>query len=254
MINKLSALVIVHNEEKQLYECLKTINFADEIIVILDKCSDSSEEIAKKFTKKIFHGSWKIEGDRRNYGIKKCSNPWVFESDADERVPKLLQKEIRECIDEDIHDYFLIPVNNYIGKNIVKYGWGAYFGKSSYPGLFKKDNKLWGKQRVHPKLTLIGRKGFTLQNSIEHYYCKDISDMLIKLDKYSSARALDLLEQKKNTENSIKNFRRLFSRFWKCFILRKGYKEKNIGLIIAIMASLYPLLSYAKYLFLKKND
>jgi hypothetical protein len=77
--------------------------------------------------------------------------------------------------------------------------------------------------------------------------------MLIKLDKYSSARALDLLEQK-NTENSMKNFRRLFSRFWKCFILRKGYKEKNIGLMIAIMASLYPLLSYAKYLFLKKND
>ena len=121
------------------------------------------------------------------------------------------------------------------------------------PLSFKKENKLWGKQRVHPKLTLMGRKGFTLQNAIKHYYCKNISDMLIKLDKYSSARALDLLEQK-NTENSMKNFRRLFSRFWKCFILRKGYKEKNIGLMIAIMASLYPLLSYAKYLFLKKND
>ena len=253
MTNKLSALIIVHNEGKQLNECLKTISFADEIIVILDKCSDSSEEIAKKFTKNIFRGSWQLEGDRRNYGIKKCSNSWVFEIDADERVPVLLQNEIRKCIDRNIYDYFLIPVNNYIGKNIVKYGWGAYFGKSSYPGLFKKDNKVWGKQRVHPKLILIGRKGFTLQNAIKHYYCKNISDMLIKLDKYSSARALDLLEQK-NTENSMKNFRRLFSRFWKCFILRKGYKEKNIGLMIAIMASLYPLLSYAKYLFLKKND
>ena len=252
MINKLSALIVVHNEEKQLEECLMTLKFADEIVVILDKCSDGSEEIAKKFTKNIFLGSWKIEGDRRNYGIKKCSYPWVFEIDADERVTKSLQKEIRRCIDDTIYDYFLIPVNNYIGKSLVKFGWGAYFGKSSYPGLFKKNNKFWGKQRVHPKLKLIGKKGFTFQNPIEHYYCKNISDMLIKLDKYSSSRALDLLEQE-NKETSMKNFRRLFSRFWKCFILRKGYKEKNIGLIIAIMASLYPLLSYAKYLFLKKK-
>mgnify|MGYP001267315493 FL=1 len=129
MTNKLSALIIVHNEGKQLNECLKTISFADEIIVILDKCSDSSEEIAKKFTKNIFRGSWQLEGDRRNYGIKKCSNSWVFEIDADERVPILLQNEIRKCIDRNIYDYYLIPVNNYIGKNIVKYGWGAYFGK-----------------------------------------------------------------------------------------------------------------------------
>ena len=252
MTHKLSALIIVHNEEKQLNECLKTLNFADEIVVILDKCSDNSEKIAKKFTKRIFSGSWKIEGDRRNYGIKKCINPWIFEIDADERVPELLQKEIRNCIEGSIYDYFLIPVNNFIGNSIVKYGWGAYFGKSSYPGLFKKNYKSWGKQRVHPKLDLKGKKGFTLKNSLNHYYCKDISDMLLKLDKYSTARALDLLEQK-NNENSIKNFKRLFSRFWKCFILRKGYKEKNIGLMIAIMASLYPLLSYTKYLFLKKK-
>jgi len=252
MTHKLSALIIVHNEEKQLNECLKTLNFADEIVVILDKCSDNSEKIAKKFTKRIFSGSWKIEGDRRNYGIKKCINPWIFEIDADERVPELLQKEIRNCIEGNIYDYFLIPVNNFIGNSIVKYGWGAYFGKSSYPGLFKKNYKSWGKQRVHPKLDLKGKKGFTLKNSLNHYYCKDISDMLLKLDKYSTARALDLLEQK-NNENAIKNFKRLFSRFWKCFILRKGYKEKNIGLMIAIMASLYPLLSYAKYLFLKKK-
>ena len=142
MTNKLSALIIVHNEGKQLNECLNTISFADEIIVVLDKCSDSSEEIAKKFTKNIFHGSWQLEGDRRNYGIKKCSNSWVFEIDADERVPILLQKEIRKCINGNIYDYFLIPVNNYIGKNLIKYGWGAYFGKSSYPGLFKKNNKI----------------------------------------------------------------------------------------------------------------
>ena len=139
-----------------------------------------------------------------------------------------------------------------MGNKLVKHGWGAYFGKSAYPGLFRKKNKVWGKQRVHPKLKLIGKKGFSLKNPIKHYYCEDISDMIKKLDNYSSAKALDLLDE--NTkETGFRNFRRIFSRFWKCFVLRKGYKENKIGILIAIIAGLYPLLSYVKYYFLKKN-
>tara|TARA_B100000886_G_C20072284_1_gene346374 strand:- start:289 stop:516 length:228 start_codon:yes stop_codon:yes gene_type:complete len=69
--------------------------------------------------------------------------------------------------------------------------------------------------------------------------------MILKLDKYSSARALDLKEKNIN-ESLLKNLRRIFSRFWKCYILRKGYKEKEMGFFIAIMASLYPIISYIK--------
>ena len=69
MIN-LSVLIIVNNEEKQLKACLETVKFADEIVVILDKCTDKSKLIAKKYTDKIFEGSWDIEGKRRKYGIK----------------------------------------------------------------------------------------------------------------------------------------------------------------------------------------
>ena len=69
MIN-LSVLIIVCNEEKQLKECLETVKFADEIVIILDKCKDKSKIIAKKYTNKIYEGSWDIEGNRRNYGIQ----------------------------------------------------------------------------------------------------------------------------------------------------------------------------------------
>lgn len=253
MNKKLSVLLVVKNEEKQLSDCLESVKFADEVVVILDKCTDKSEEISRRFTKRIYKGSWDLEGDRRNYGIKKCNNDWIMEIDADERASIELGNEIMRLIKKPFNDWYLIPVNNYIGNKIVKYGWGAYFGKSAYPGLFKKGTKIWGKNRVHPKILLSGKKGFILKNPILHYYCKDISDMIIKLDNYSTARSLDLFNEK-NSESLLKNLRRIFSRFWKSYFLRKGYKEKNIGIMIALMAALYPLLSYIKYISLKKKD
>ena len=77
--------------------------------------------------------------------------------------------------------------------------------------------------------------------------------MVVKLNSYSSARALDI-ETSQKKETLIRNIRRIFSRFWKCYILRKGFKEKDIGLAIAITASLYPILSYLKYKIENEND
>ena len=245
-MKKISVLLVVHNEEKQISDCLEKLAFSDEIVVILDKCTDNTLKIVKKFTNKYFLGNWEIEGERRNYGIKKCKNEWILEIDADERIDLDLSKEILYTIKNSKYDWHLINVDNYINRKLVTYGWGAYFGKSSYAGLFRKNCKIWGLQRVHPKITLLGNKGGNLKNHLIHYYCYSISDLIKKLDSYSSARALDLKKENKN-ENVFINVRRIFSRFWKCFVLRKGFKEGRIGLMIGIVAGLYPLLSYLKY-------
>ena len=136
MIN-LSVLIIVCNEEKQLKECLETVKFADEIVIILDKCKDKSKIIAKKYTNKIYEGSWDIEGNRRNYGIQKCNGKWIFEIDADERVPKDLKNEIINVVKTSKSDWHLINVQNFFGEKIIRFGWNCYIGKSSY-GLFRK--------------------------------------------------------------------------------------------------------------------
>tara|TARA_B100000989_G_scaffold298746_1_gene289559 strand:+ start:8768 stop:9526 length:759 start_codon:yes stop_codon:yes gene_type:complete len=248
--NKVSVLVTAKNEEKQIAACLKTLDFADEIILILDSCTDKTEMISKKFTNQIFKGSFAQEGERRNYGISKCNYDWIFEIDADERVTKELQNEILITITKSTFNYHQIPVNNYIGKKLIKYGWGAYFGKSAYIGLFKKGSKIWGEQKVHPRILLKGKKGDKLKNPIKHYYCKDISDMFTKLNNYSDARCNDIISMRIK-ENLRMNLRRVISRFWKCFILRKGYREGRYGFLIALIASLYPILSFLKSEFKK---
>jgi len=235
----------VHDEEASLEACLERLKFADEIVIVLDRCSDGSKGIAERFTDRIIEGAWEIEGDRRNAGIEAAQGPWILEVDADERVPTDLAAEITATIGTSGHDWHHIPVDNYVGDTLVRYGWGASFGRSAYPGLFRKGAKTWGRQRVHPSLTFEGEQGAPLNNRIDHYVDRDISDMIRRLDSYTSANAADL-RQSGDIGSFAHNIRRVFSRFYKCYVSRKGYREGPYGVLIALCAGLYPLLSYLK--------
>lgn len=242
---KLSALITVHNEEDRLASCLDHLTFADEIVVLLDDCTDDSMEIALRYTDQIIEGAWEREGPRRNAGIEACQGPWILEVDADEHVQAALAEEIRTVIDTTEFDWYEIPVDNFIGEKLVRHGWGASYGKAAYPGLFRKGVKKWGDQRVHPQLEWSGQKGPMLKNRTHHYVDRNISDMVRRLDSYSTARAKDLRESGK-IGSTLNNVRRFFSRFIKCYVMRKGYREGGYGLLIAIFAGLYPLLSHLK--------
>lgn len=242
---KLSIVISVHDEERQLGDCLEHLTFGDELVVLLDDCTDGSEAIARKFTDRIVRGDWAIEGDRRNAGIAACRGEWILEVDADERVPEALAAEIRRTVETSTYDWHEILVDNYIGDRLVRWGWGASFGKAAYPGLFRKGVKAWGRQRVHPALEWRGRKGPMLTNRLDHYVDRNISDMIRRLDNYSTARAKDLREAGK-VGSFANNLRRLFSRFFKCYVARKGYREGGYGFLIALFAGLFPLLSHLK--------
>jgi len=242
----LSALISIHNEEAQLADCLQRLSFADEIVVVLDKCTDGSKAIAEKYTDQVHEGSWTLEGERRNAAIALCHGAWVFEVDADERVPQELANELRRTVESTSYDWHEILVDNYIGGKLVRWGWGASFGKAAYPGLFRRGVKVWGAQRVHPSLQWSGKKGPMLTHRLEHYVDRNISDMIKRLDNYSSARARDLRDAGETWGSTASNVRRLFSRFFKCYISRKGYREGGYGLLIALFAGLYPLISHLK--------
>ncbi|WP_135079021.1 glycosyltransferase family 2 protein [Terasakiella sp. SH-1] len=241
----LSALITAHNEEDRLASCLETLSFADEIVVVCDKCSDGTEEIARKYTDKVFVGAWKLEGERRNTAISYCTGDWVFEIDADEHMTPELAEEICRTIETTSFDWHEVLVDNYIGDRLVRHGWGASFGKAAYPGLFKKGVKEWGPERLHPSLNWSGKKGPMLKGRIKHFVDRNISDMIRRLDSYSTARAKDLRETGK-AGSFANNLRRLFSRFFKCYVSRKGYREGGYGFLIALFAGMYPLLSYLK--------
>ncbi len=242
---RLSALVVVHDEERQLADCLVCLGFADEIVVVLDRCTDRSREIAHGVTDRLVEGAWEREGPRRHAGIDACRGEWILEIDADERVTPELAREIRRVVATSPAAWHLVPVDNFIGDRLVRWGWGASFGRSAHAALYRKGTKEWGGQRVHPAVALSGRQGPALSSPMLHYVDRDVSDMLRRLDRYSTARAQDLREGG-DIGGYGRNLRRIASRFWKCYVGRKGYREGPWGFLIALCAALYPILSYLK--------
>ena len=248
MKKELSILLVIHNEEKILEECLNKLNFADEIIIILDNCTDNSKNICLKYTNNIHEGSWDIEGQRRNYGISKCTKEWILEIDADEHINKKLSLEIIDVISQkSANNFYNIKVDNYIGEKLVKFGWGATFGRGGVSCLFMQGHKIWGNQRVHPEIKFIGKEGPALKYTIEHKFVSNISDLFEKFNSWTHLKALDLIDSNQiHKESFFKNIRRVFTRFLKNYYKRKGHREGKIGFLIAMFAGLFPLVSYLR--------
>lgn len=248
---KLSVYLPVHNEEKNLDAALSCLGFADEIVVLLDKCTDRSKEIALSHNVKIIEGSWPREGERRNDAIAATTGDWIFELDADERITPELGQEIRKVVEASTADLHKIPFDNYIGDRLVKYGWGAYIGVSNKIALFRRGAKTYetNGRITHAIPYLKGQFGPMLDHAIIHYLDNDFSDTLRRFDSYTKAAAKDLLA-KEAAGGSIgtfgRNFFRLFSRFYKSYIRRKGYREGSLGFLIGVLAGLYPMVSYVK--------
>jgi len=242
---KISALIIARNEEKKIENTLKSLNFVNEIVVILDRTTDKTESICKKYTKKIFEGSWESEGERRNFGIKNCNYTWILEIDADEIINQRLSLEISNAIKSKSFDYFYIRLVNYVGKKAIKYGWMACMAPDGKFCLFKRKNKYWMNGRVHPSYKVIGRKGKQLENYIIHNMANNISELLKRFNRNTSFNAVDLIDHNYNLEKLF-SIRKLLSRFFKCYLARKGFLSGKEGLIISILSAIYPFISAMK--------
>lgn len=243
---RLSALIVARNEEARLPDCLASVAFADEVVVVLDRSTDESAAIAAVAGATIVEGAWELEGERRNAGLAACTGDWVLEVDADERVDATLAAAIRATIATSTHAWHQVPVENYVGGRLIRHGWAGSFGTTSVPRLSRRGAKHWRAQRVHPGLDWTGQEGPKItEGALVHLVDRDISDMLRRLDKYSSAKAADLLASG-DIGTLRANVRRFFSRGFKSYVSRKGYREGGWGVLLALCTGAFPLLSYLK--------
>lgn len=244
----LSGLLVAHNEDHVIEEALQSLHFCDEIIVVLDRCTDKSLEISGKYATKVIEGGEKegfdIEGIRRNTGIEACQGKWVLELDADERISPELAEEIQQTV-QNVGEkgYYLLPVHNYVGERHVQYGWAGSFGTNSVARLFTKGSKKWGDGLVHPKVELQNRLG-RMTKPIVHLVDDDINDMIDRLKRYTDARAKDMA--KEPLPKFRTTVRKGLTRFYKSYLARKGYKEGRMGFLLALMAMLFVIISHIK--------
>ena len=249
----ISGLIVAHNEEQKIEDALKSLNFCDEIVVVLDNCTDGTEGICKKFTGQILKGSWPIEGERRAVGIEACKGKWIVELDADERVSDPLKRELQHTLKDAPDGYFQTPIDNYVGGRLVKHGWAGSFGTTRTKKVFSKGSKVWGMDRVHPKLELKGQE-MELFNPIVHLVDDDIDDMIDRLQRYSTAMAKDMRDRHEPAPHPLKTFRKMLTRFYKSYLGRKGYKEGRMGFFLAIVTAMMPLMVHVKRAYEYTDD
>ena len=242
----LAVVVIAKNEAKNISGCLKSVSWANEVIVVDAQSTDRTSEIAKEFTNKVFIRPWSGFGPQKNFGIDQVRSDWVLIVDADERVSLELAEEIRNFFVSPLSMEsvaFRIPRRNYFYGKWVRWG-GAY--PDYQIRLFQRGKAQYNNVAVHENLIVDGHVG-TLSKHLEHYTERQIADHFGKFNLYTTLAA----SEKAKSHTTVSWCHLLcnpFVIFFKTYFLKKGYRDGTRGIIFAVFASMYTFVKYTKLL------
>lgn len=239
---KLSALVCAHNDEALLRDCLRRLEFCDEIVVVADRCTDRSQEIARQHGARVIDGIFPLESQRKAAGLSACLGEWVIEVEPDEQVDDTLAYEVRAAIHgRPAGDWFDLPIHNFIGETLVRRGWGAGLGDMRAARLYRQRVKRWKTARIAPAIILDGRYAGALESPLRRRADSSVGGMIARLNRQSALRARDLAEAGEIGGMASDLWRGL-GRIWASYVWRQGLREGEIGVLIALMAGLEAVL------------
>jgi len=245
----LSVVIITHNEEDNIGECLDSVKWADEIIVVDSESVDKTDEICRQFGVNFYRERWKGFAQQKNSAIEKATRKWVLSLDADERITPALKREIGEILSgPDRKDgYFIKRKNFFLGRWIKRCGWYPDYNLR----LFRRDKGLFGVREVHESVNLDGTAGY-LENPMEHHTYKSIEDFIGRLDRYSTLAALELLKENRRYGMHHIIFRPIYT-FVNMYLMRFGILEGYYGFILSVFYSFYTFSKYVKLRELQDN-
>lgn len=239
-MEKISVIIITKNEESQIDECLQSVGWADEIIIVDSESTDRTVDIAKNYTKNIITRKWEGFAAQKSYALSLANNEWVLSLDADERITPGLKNEIHQIDLNDADGYFIPRENYFLHKHIVTCGWG----KDSQLRLFKKSRTTVADRLVHEGFIVQGRIS-TLRNPMIHYTYNSIESAVSKINHYSSLQAEETFKNKCRV-TGITILLHGVSSFYKSYIALKGIKDGIHGFCISFIDSLTTFLTYMK--------
>jgi glycosyltransferase involved in cell wall biosynthesis len=238
---KLSVLIIAGNEEKNIRDCLESVKWADEIIVVDSESKDKTAEISREYTRKVYINKWEGFAAQRRLSLSKASNEWILSLDADERVSPELKDEIFRTINDttDFAGYY-IPRRNYFLDKIIK---SCFWYPDYQLRLFRKDEAAVTDKKVHEGFFVSGETG-RLNSDIIHFTHQSIHETFAKVNNYTSLNAEERIDGKKvKAHHLILN---PLAAFLNHFISRKGYKDGIYGLMVSLVHSITNMLTYMK--------
>ncbi|HID81951.1 MAG TPA: glycosyltransferase family 2 protein [Chromatiales bacterium] len=245
----LSVIIITKNEEKKIRDCLESVKWADEIVVVDAGSEDRTVQICKEYATIVVTEKWTGFGPQKNKALALAKGDWILSIDADERITDELQDEILQTVAHPAdHNAFEIPRHsNYCGRFMKYSGW--------YPDyvlrLFKKDSGKFSDDLVHEKVVVAGKTG-KLATPIRHYSFDNLDQVIQKMNDYSSLSAENMHLNGKSASLG-KAVGRGFWTFFRTYILRLGFLDGKEGLMLAISNAEGTYYKYAKLALKNKH-
>ena len=239
----LSAIVITRNEAHNLHDCLQSMHgLVDEIIVVDSQSTDDTVAIAQQHGAKVAQpADWPGFGPQKNRALDLATCDWVFSIDADERVTPALAAEIKQLLQlGEANAAYQVPrLSSYCGKFIHHAGWQPDYVLR----LFKRDTARFSDDLVHERVVTI-QPVIALQNHLLHYSYLNFSQVLSKVDAYSTASAKQAYARGKRSSVAGALGHGAWA-FFRTYVIRRGFLDGAHGLALAISNA---ETSYYKYL------
>jgi glycosyltransferase involved in cell wall biosynthesis len=247
---RLSVAIITLNEERNLAECLASVAFADEIVVIDGGSRDRTCEIARAAGARVIEApDWPGFGLQKNRAIDACSGDWVLSIDADERVPQNLRDEIQTALRDPTFDAYEMPRSSYYCGRFMRHsGWWPDYVQR----LFRRGTARFSSAPVHESLQIDGKIG-RLSSALEHWSFRTMEQVLHKVNHYSSLSAPIVLRRGRRPTIMTAVVHGV-SAFFRTYVLKRGFLDGAHGFMLAVSNAEGSYYRYVKAMLLGQQQ
>jgi len=247
--NNLSIVIITKNEEENIERCLKSAEWADEIVVLDSGSTDRTPQICRQYDCRFIEHEWHGFGRTKKYAVEQTCNNWILSVDADEEISQDLKETILQIIKNPKYNGYRINRRTfYLGKLINHCGWNR-----DYPlRLFNKQYGNFNTEIVHESVEIEGEAGL-IEEKLWHYNYPTIDSHIKKINRYSAMSARKKYEQGENV-TIIGSFLKGAAKFFKMYLFQAGFLDGKKGLILSINSAIGVYLKYIKLWKLTKSN
>ena len=239
---KISISVIAKNEVDRISRLLKSVKFADEVLVVDSGSTDGTQEVCKKLEAKVVFHEWPGYAAQKQFAMDYTTSEWILNLDADEEISGPLAKEIQDAIKNvspDVSAFSMPRLSRYLGKWIKHGGW--------YPDrkvrLVRRGKGMWKGEGLHEQLIVNG-KIEQLSEPILHHVYRNISDQVATINRFSDIYSVD--RGPTGGWFVLAGTVHALGKFVECYLWKLGFLDGIPGLVIAMNSAWYVFLKHAK--------
>jgi glycosyltransferase involved in cell wall biosynthesis len=245
----LSIIIVTKDEANNIVDCLESVAWANEIIVLDSGSSDDTISLATAAGARVIKTDWPGYGPQQNRGIDAATCEWIYSLDADERITPELAVEIREAIRENKFNVFDVPRHSLFVTRFMRHsGWWPDRTRR----LFKKGSARFTSHEIHANLATEEKIGHLTEGMI-HYSYHNYHSVLEKMNRYSSGSARDLYARGKRATLASAIGHGLWA-FIRTYFIKAGFLDGQLGLILAISNAEGTYYKYLKLMELESQE